>query len=60
MAIRNLRREANEAVKRLLKDKEVSEDEEKKSGKDVQTLTDKYIAAIDGVVDEKVQEVMTI
>ena len=35
-------------------------DEEKKSGKDVQTLTDKYIAAIDGVVDEKVQEVMTI
>ena len=60
MKIRNLRREANEAVKRLLKDKEVSEDEEKKSGKDVQTLTDKYIAAIDGVVDEKVQEVMTI
>ena len=60
VAIRNLRREANEAVKRLLKDKEVSEDEEKKSGKDVQTLTDKYIAAIDGVVDEKVQEVMTI
>ena len=60
VAIRNLRREANEAVKRLLKDKEVSEDEEKKSGKDVQALTDKYIVAIDGVVDEKVQEVMTI
>ena len=40
--------------------REITEDEEKKSGKDVQTLTDKYIAAIDGVVDEKVQEVMTI
>ncbi len=60
VAIRNLRREANEAVKRLLKDKAISEDEEKKSGKDVQTLTDSYIAKVDAVIAAKEKEVMTL
>jgi len=60
VAIRNLRREANDVVKKLLKDKVISEDEEKKSSKDVQTMTDNYIAKVDALVAEKEKEVMTI
>lgn len=60
VAVRNLRREANDAVKKLLKAKEISEDDESRSGKDIQKLTDNYIKAIDAAVAEKEKEVMTI
>ena len=60
VAIRNLRRDANEHVKRLLKDKEVSEDDQKRSEKDIQKLTDNFIAQVDATVANKEKEVMTI
>ncbi len=60
VAIRNLRRDANEHVKRLLKDKEISEDDQKRSEKDIQKLTDNFIAQVDTTVANKEKEVMTI
>ena len=60
VAIRNLRRDANEHVKRLLKDKEISEDDQKRSEKDIQKLTDNFIAQVDATVANKEKEVMTI
>ena len=59
-AVRNLRRDANEAVKKLEKAKEVSEDEQSRSEKEIQKLTDKYIAEIDKLVAAKEKEVMTV
>ncbi|MFX6857768.1 ribosome-recycling factor, partial [Acinetobacter baumannii] len=47
VAIRNLRRDANEHAKRLLKDKEITEDDDRRSQDDIQKLTDKTIAEID-------------
>ena len=60
VAIRNLRRDANEHVKRLLKDKEISEDDQKRSEKDIQKLTENSIAQVDTTVANKEKEVMTI
>ena len=60
VAIRNLRRDANEAVKRLVKDKEASEDDQKRSEADVQKLTDKFIAEIDSLVASKEQEILAV
>ena len=60
VAVRNIRRDANDAVKRLLKDKEVSEDEARASDTDIQTLTDKFIAAVDAATAEKEKEIMTV
>ena len=60
VAIRNLRRDANEQVKKLEKAKEVSEDESRAAEKDIQTLTDKYIKLVDAAVAEKEKEVMTV
>ena len=60
VAIRNLRRDANEHVKRLLKDKEISEDDQKRSEKEIQKLTDNFIAQVDAAVANKEKEVMTI
>lgn len=60
VAVRNLRRDANEAVKKLEKAKEVSEDEQSRSEKEIQKLTDKYTAEIDKLVAAKEKEVMTI
>lgn len=60
IAIRNLRRDANEGVKRLVKDKEASEDDQKRSEAEVQKLTDKHIADIDTLVANKEQEIMAI
>ena len=59
VAVRNLRRDANEQVKKLEKAKEVSEDDSRGAEKDIQKITDKYIEAIDKVVAEKEKEVMT-
>ncbi|MEH3086760.1 MAG: ribosome recycling factor [Xylophilus ampelinus] len=60
VAVRNLRRDANDAVKRLVKDKEASEDEQKRSEADVQKTTDRHIATIDGLIAAKEQEIMAV
>lgn len=60
VAVRNLRRDANESSKRLLKDKEVSEDDDRRFQDDIQRLTDKFVAEIDQLVTDKEDEVMTI
>ena len=60
IAIRNVRRDANEAVKKLVKDKEISEDDQKRSEAEVQKITDKEILAIDQLVQEKEQDLMAV
>jgi ribosome recycling factor len=60
IAVRNLRRDANEAVKKLVKDKQASEDDQKRSEADIQKLTDKHIATIDQLVAAKEQDVMAV
>ena len=60
IAVRNLRRDANEHAKRLAKDKHISEDEVKRSEGDIQKLTDKHIADVDALVHQKEQEIMAV
>ena len=60
VSIRNIRREANDSSKNLLKKKEISEDNEKKNEKEIQVITDKYIKLIDDKVSSKEKEIMTI
>ena len=60
IAIRNLRRDANEHLKRLIKDKEISEDEERRAQDEIQKLTDRYVADVDKLVLEKDKEIMTV
>jgi ribosome recycling factor len=60
VAIRNIRRDANEHLKKMLKDKQVSEDDERHAQQDVQKLTDRYIADIDKVLQTKEQDLMAI
>ena len=60
VSVRNIRREANEELKQLLKNKEVSEDEEKSYEKNIQNITDKHILIIDDKVASKEKEIMTI
>lgn len=60
VAVRNIRRDANDAVKKLEKDKSISEDETKKAQEDMQKLTDKYIKEIDVVMAAKEKEIMEV
>lgn len=60
IAVRNLRRDANESVKKLVKDKLASEDDQKRAETDVQKFTDKHIAEIDALVAGKEQEIMAV
>ena len=60
IAIRNIRRDANEELKKLLKSKEIGEDEEKSYEKNVQNITDIDIATVYEIVSSKEQEIMTI
>ena len=60
VSVRNLRRDANEQLKKLLKDKEISEDDERRSQDDVQKLTDRFVAEIDKLVQTKEGEIMTV
>ena len=60
VSIRNIRREANDQLKNMLKSKEISEDDEKKFEKIVQKYTDDYIKKIDDKVSSKEKEIMTI
>ena len=60
IAVRNLRRDANDAVKKLVKDKEISEDDQNRSEADIQKITDKEIATIDQLVAGKEQDIMAV
>ena len=60
VAIRNIRRDANNDLKSLVKEKAISEDEERRAQETVQNLTDRYIAQIDKLLEEKEQELMEI
>ena len=60
VAIRNIRRDANSDFKELLKEKEISEDEERKAQDDIQKLTDTHVAAVDKVLETKESELMEI
>jgi ribosome recycling factor len=60
VAIRNIRRDANQQIKELLKEKKITEDEERRSEEDIQKLTDKAIKDVDEVVKAKEQELMAV
>jgi ribosome recycling factor len=60
VAIRNIRRDANEALKKMLKDKACSEDDERRAQDDVQKLTDKFVTEVDKLISEKEKELLTV
>jgi ribosome recycling factor len=60
IVVRNLRREANEQLKKLLKEKAVSEDEERRAQDEIQKLTDRYVGEIDKLLTAKEAEVMAV
>ncbi len=60
VAIRNIRRDANDSLKKMSKSSDVSEDEVKQLEDEVQKLTDKYIAKVDKAVEEKTKEILTV
>ena len=60
VSIRNIRREANDELKKILKSKDISEDDEKKFEKIIQTYTDDFIKKVDEKVTIKEKEIMTI
>jgi ribosome recycling factor len=60
VAIRNIRRDGNEALKKLLKDSKITEDDETKGVDDLQKLTDSYINQVNKVLEEKEKEIMEV
>ncbi len=60
VAVRNLRRDANEHAKKLLKDKLITEDDERRSGDEIQKLTDRHIAEIDKLVQAKEADILAV
>ena len=60
VAVRNIRRDANDSLKKMSKSNDVSEDEIKQLEEEVQKLTDKYIAKVDKSVEEKTKEILTV
>ena len=60
IAIRNIRRDANAGIKELLKEKEISEDDERKAEQDIQEVTNLAVKKVDEIVDEKEQEILEI
>ena len=60
VAIRNLRRDANSYVERACKDKEISEDDQRRYETEIQKLTDRFVAEIDKVLEAKEKEIMTV
>ncbi len=60
IAIRNLRRDANDTFKKLVKDKEISEDDERRGQDDIQKMTDKFVSEIDALVSQKEAEIMKV
>jgi ribosome recycling factor len=60
IAVRNLRRDANDNVKKLVKDKEASEDDQKRAEAEVQKTTDRYISDVDRLVADKEKEILSV
>ena len=60
IAVRNIRRDANEGLKKMVKDKACSEDDERRASEEIQKLTDKFVIDIDKMVAEKEKEVLTV
>lgn len=60
IAVRNIRRDANEQLKKLVKDKEISEDDERRAQDDVQKLTDRFVAEIDKALQAKEADLMAV
>lgn len=60
VSVRTQRREANDTLKKMVRDKEISEDEERRTQDDIQKLTDKFVAQIDELVTQKEAEIMTV
>ena len=60
IAVRNLRRDANHSLKEALKDKEIPEDDERRAQEDVQKLTDRYVAEIDKMLQQKEAELLAV
>lgn len=60
VAIRNIRRDANDAIKKENKAGDISDDEAKNSDDEIQKITDKYIAMIDSAIDDKTKEILTV
>ena len=60
VAIRNIRRDANDALKKLIKANEITEDEQEEGEEEIQKMTDKYIGQIDKDVEAKTKEIMTV
>ncbi len=60
IAVRNLRRDANDAVKRMVKDKLASEDDQKRSEAEIQKITDRHVLDIDALVAAKEQDIMAV
>ena len=60
VSIRNIRREANDELKKLLKDKKIGEDEEKNYEKNIQNITDKHISIVDDKIASKEKEIMKV
>ena len=60
VAIRNIRRDANDAIKKETKAGDISDDEAKNSEDEIQKITDKYIAMIDSAIDDKTKEILTV
>jgi len=60
VAVRNVRRDSNDSLKKLVKDKEISEDQERRTQDEIQKLTDRHVADIDKLVAQKEAEIMTV
>lgn len=60
VAVRNIRRDANNSVKRLLNDKTISEDDERRAEADIQKLTDEFVAKVDSVLAEKEKDLLSV
>ena len=60
IAIRNLRREANDAIRKMVKDKEATEDEQKRAEAEIQKATDEHVAEVDALVVAKEKDIMEV
>ncbi|HQN65622.1 MAG TPA: ribosome recycling factor [Methylophilus sp.] len=60
VAIRNVRRDANDALKKMVKDKEISEDDERRAQEDIQKMTDKAVAEVDKMLQQKEADLMAV
>lgn len=60
IAIRNIRRDANSSVKKLLNDKDISEDDERRAETEIQKITDDYVTKVDSIVAEKEKELLEV